>query len=74
MELDAIGGLWDLPWIIAGDFNATKTNQERSRGRTSNFERGFFTNFLDKHGMREFEKSGFTYSYSDKKANLSSVS
>ena len=31
-ELGAVRGLWNVPWCVAGDFNITKFNEERSGG------------------------------------------
>lgn len=29
MELAAIGGLWDVPWVLASDFSTTRQEEER---------------------------------------------
>lgn len=32
-ELAAVGGWWDKPWCMCGDFNATKTRVDKMNGR-----------------------------------------
>lgn len=37
-----VGDLWGLPWLVVGDFNVLKLNEERSRGGPSRFERSYY--------------------------------
>lgn len=63
-ELDSIGRCWNLPWLIAGDFNAVRKHAERSSGRATRLEREMFAGLVDEFGLLDFERQGphFTFS------------
>lgn len=62
-EIAAIGGWKDSPWCICGDFNATKTREERSGGRINVKEAEWFINFINNDGMREFIQENATFTH-----------
>lgn len=64
-ELDDVGHAWTCPWILAGDFNAVIKRSEGSTGRASRFERQKFQDFIDEHGLLEFNRAGPNFTFSN---------
>lgn len=63
IELDNVGRLWSLPWVIVGDFNAVRGRAESSSHRASRYERDKFGEVVNDFGLLEPDKigPGFTY-------------
>lgn len=65
-ELDSLGRYWELPWMLAGDFNAVKSRRERSSNKASISGRENFLEFCDEHCLLEFDRTGPLFTYSNK--------
>jgi hypothetical protein len=57
-ELAGLLSIWDLPWCIGGDFNATIFHNERSGGAGYRRAASEFADFIGDHGLMDLPLGG----------------
>lgn len=67
----AIGGVWDVPWCLCGDFNATKEIKDRSTGCVNALEAREFNCLTDSYCLMEFELENASYTHKDTRGGMS---
>lgn len=64
-EIRDAGTIWGVPWIVFGDFNATRCQSERSSETCAKKVARDFNCLVDDLGLCEFDRAGPNFTYSN---------
>lgn len=72
LELSSLGGIWsDMCWCVCGDYNATKSREDRNTGKLNRNEAKEFCNWIDSFELQEFELLEGLYTHKNTRGSMS---